>query len=203
MKPREFLRVDPAKLHLPGSRRDGADPGKLQRQLNRYGKSIDGMPPPEVKRRPRWRVGDFRWSHPSDTRRQIFARHVDHRRSHRGVARGSRQIANGWRKSMKSESQTRLELLAALAQLSFVRPEWRLGQTLANLAMTAGRMEASGIWDLEDDEALAAAKTLLGARFRVGISRRMKRAAICFARELDTPNIPPMPSGGCFFGPAA
>src|SRR5439155_19391501 len=26
MKPREFLEVDPASLHLPSSRRDGADP---------------------------------------------------------------------------------------------------------------------------------------------------------------------------------
>ena len=26
MKPREFLQVDPASLHLPGSRREGADP---------------------------------------------------------------------------------------------------------------------------------------------------------------------------------
>jgi hypothetical protein len=50
MKPREFLQVDPASLHLPGSRRDGADPVKLQRQLARHGTSIDGMPPPEVKR---------------------------------------------------------------------------------------------------------------------------------------------------------
>ena len=50
MKPREFLQVDPASLHLPGSRRDGVDPAKLQRQLAKYGISIEGMPPPEVKR---------------------------------------------------------------------------------------------------------------------------------------------------------
>src|SRR5947209_17195715 len=50
MKPREFLQVDPAALHLPGSRRDGADPVKLQRQLAKHGTSIEGMPPPEVKR---------------------------------------------------------------------------------------------------------------------------------------------------------
>jgi hypothetical protein len=50
MKPREFLQVDPGSLHLPGSRRDGADPVKLRRQLVRHGTSIDGMPPPEVKR---------------------------------------------------------------------------------------------------------------------------------------------------------
>lgn len=50
MKPREFLQVDPASLHLPGSRRDGADPLKLRRQLARYGAYIEGMRLPEVKR---------------------------------------------------------------------------------------------------------------------------------------------------------
>ena len=62
---------------------------------------------------------------------------------------------------MSSTEQTRLELLAALAQLSRIRPEWRLGQTVANLAMTAGRLDAGGVWDLEDDEALSAARTLI------------------------------------------
>ena len=65
---------------------------------------------------------------------------------------------------MMSTEQTRAELLAALSQLSQCRPEWRLGQTLANLAMTAGRMDPSGVWDLEDDEALAAAKELLATQ---------------------------------------
>jgi hypothetical protein len=50
MKPREFLQVDPASLHLPGSRSNGVDPVKLQRQFAKHGTSIDGMPPPEVKR---------------------------------------------------------------------------------------------------------------------------------------------------------
>jgi hypothetical protein len=50
MKHREFLQVDPASLHLPGSRRDGADLVKLQRQLGKHGTSIEGMPPLEVKR---------------------------------------------------------------------------------------------------------------------------------------------------------
>lgn len=49
MRRRELLQVDPASLHLPGSRRDGADPVKLQRQFAKYGTSIEGMPPPEVK----------------------------------------------------------------------------------------------------------------------------------------------------------
>ena len=55
----------------------------------------------------------------------------------------------------------RSELLAALSQLGRLRPEWRLGQTLANLAMTAGRLDSGGVWDLEDEEALAAARTLI------------------------------------------
>lgn len=50
MKRREILQVDPASLRLPGPRREGADPAKLQRQLARYGTSTTGMPPLEMKR---------------------------------------------------------------------------------------------------------------------------------------------------------
>ena len=62
---------------------------------------------------------------------------------------------------MMSAQQTRLELLAALFQLSLLCPQWRLGQTLANLATAAGRIDAAGVWELEDEEALAAAKILI------------------------------------------
>ena len=47
---REFLYVDPATLHLPGSRRDGVDPMKLHRQVVRHSTSTSGMPPLELKR---------------------------------------------------------------------------------------------------------------------------------------------------------
>jgi hypothetical protein len=50
MASREFLQVDPSTLQLPGSRRDGVDPAKLQRQVSQHGLSLDGMPPLEVKR---------------------------------------------------------------------------------------------------------------------------------------------------------
>lgn len=63
---------------------------------------------------------------------------------------------------MKASHQTRLDLLAALAKLGRLRPDWRLGQLMANLAMTAGRLESGAVWDLEDWEALEAAKTLIG-----------------------------------------
>jgi hypothetical protein len=50
MSDREFLQVDPARLHLPGGRRDGVDPMKLHRQMARHGLSVAGMPPLEVSR---------------------------------------------------------------------------------------------------------------------------------------------------------
>jgi hypothetical protein len=62
---------------------------------------------------------------------------------------------------MNSSEVLDKELIAALSQLRQIRPEWRLGQTIANLAMTAGRLDAGGIWDLEDEEALTAARTLI------------------------------------------
>ncbi len=62
---------------------------------------------------------------------------------------------------MKTIEETRLQLLDALSELSQLRPEWRLGQTLANLATTAGKLEPGGVWDMEDKEALAAARTLI------------------------------------------
>ena len=42
--------VDPRKLRVPGSRRTGADPLKLHRQMTQFGKSTKGMPPIEVSR---------------------------------------------------------------------------------------------------------------------------------------------------------
>jgi hypothetical protein len=62
---------------------------------------------------------------------------------------------------MTQREQTRAELLAALAELGRLRPEWRLGQALANVAMTAGRLDPGAVWELEDEEALTAIRELL------------------------------------------
>jgi hypothetical protein len=62
---------------------------------------------------------------------------------------------------MKTAKETRFELLAAITRLSQLQPDWRLGQTLANLATTAGRLDAGGVWELEDEEALDAARMLI------------------------------------------
>jgi hypothetical protein len=50
MKAPVYLDVDPLTLRLPWSRRDGADPVKLARQISLHGTSIQGMPPPFVYR---------------------------------------------------------------------------------------------------------------------------------------------------------
>jgi hypothetical protein len=50
MSPRVFLDVDPRELRLPTSRRSGADPYKLHRQIAQFGTSVQGMPTLEVSR---------------------------------------------------------------------------------------------------------------------------------------------------------
>lgn len=52
-------------------------------------------------------------------------------------------------------------LLEAIARLRQLFPEWRLGQLMANLITAAGCPEAEAIWDVEDDQLLAAAQRLI------------------------------------------
>jgi hypothetical protein len=62
---------------------------------------------------------------------------------------------------MTRPNQTRSDLLALLVEIGNIRPEWRLGQTLANIAMMAGKTDAGAVWDLEDEEAISAAQEIL------------------------------------------
>jgi hypothetical protein len=68
---------------------------------------------------------------------------------------------------MNALEETRTKLLAALAEVSRLRPQWRLGQLVSNLATTAGRLDSGGVWELDDAEALAAATTLIEQASRV------------------------------------
>lgn len=68
---------------------------------------------------------------------------------------------------MSALEETRTKLLDALAEVSRLRPQWRLGQLVANLATTAGRLDSGGVWELDDAEALAAATTLIEQASRV------------------------------------
>ena len=52
----------------------------------------------------------------------------------------------------------RQEVLQALAEISELAPEVRLGQLIANLSYLARGLSNESIWDMEDDELLAAAR---------------------------------------------
>jgi hypothetical protein len=53
------------------------------------------------------------------------------------------------------------QLLDALCELRILFPEWRMGQLVANVVMAAGGTESGAIWDLEDEQLLAAASRLI------------------------------------------
>ena len=53
------------------------------------------------------------------------------------------------------------ELLAAVRELRTLFPDWRVGQLVANLTQAAGRDREGAIWDVEDEELLAAARRLI------------------------------------------
>jgi hypothetical protein len=53
------------------------------------------------------------------------------------------------------------DLLAAMQELRTLFPDWRMGQLVASLTQAAGRDREGAIWDVEDDELLAAARRLI------------------------------------------
>ena len=55
----------------------------------------------------------------------------------------------------------RQEAIRVLAEISELAPEVRLGQIVANLSYMARGLTTASIWDMEDDELLAAARTHL------------------------------------------
>jgi hypothetical protein len=52
----------------------------------------------------------------------------------------------------------RKEVLSVLTELSEVAPEIRLGQLIANLSYLARGLSKESIWEMEDEELLAAAR---------------------------------------------
>ena len=61
-------------------------------------------------------------------------------------------------------SESRQQVLAALEDLSEAYPDWRLGQMIANLATIARGPENESVWDMEDEELLAAVRWQLEQR---------------------------------------
>ena len=56
------------------------------------------------------------------------------------------------------------ELFSTLSAMRRVYPEWRFGQLVANLAVWARGARAESVWDVEDDELIAAARAHLERR---------------------------------------
>lgn len=52
----------------------------------------------------------------------------------------------------------RQDVLDALSELSDYWPDMRFGQMIANLAVVAQGIKPEAVWDMEDEELLAAAK---------------------------------------------
>jgi hypothetical protein len=53
------------------------------------------------------------------------------------------------------------QLMGALAELRSLFPDWRLGQLVANLTLAAGRDGDGGVWEVEDEQLLEAARRLI------------------------------------------
>jgi hypothetical protein len=53
------------------------------------------------------------------------------------------------------------DVLQTISRLRQLFPEWRLGQLMANLLMASGYSEIEAIWDVEDEQLLAAAQRLI------------------------------------------
>jgi hypothetical protein len=53
------------------------------------------------------------------------------------------------------------ELLEAISELRVLFPDWRIGQLVSNLVMATGATDAGAVWDVEDDQLLAAARRLI------------------------------------------
>lgn len=62
---------------------------------------------------------------------------------------------------------TNIDLMSAIAELRLIFPEWRMGQLMANLVLAADIEGEFALWDIEDEQLLAAARRLIeqnGAR---------------------------------------
>jgi hypothetical protein len=53
------------------------------------------------------------------------------------------------------------ELIEAITELRALFPDWRMGQLVAILVTAAGGTDAAAIWDVEDEQLLAAARRLI------------------------------------------
>ena len=53
------------------------------------------------------------------------------------------------------------ELVTALADLRVLFPDWRVGQLVATLLQAAGHDREGAVWEVEDEDLLAAARRVI------------------------------------------
>jgi hypothetical protein len=53
------------------------------------------------------------------------------------------------------------ELMEAIVEVRALFPDWRMGQLIANLATASGLANNEGIWDVQDEQLLVAARRLI------------------------------------------
>src|SRR5439155_9201511 len=148
--PSHFRDVDPRELRVPPSRRSGADPFKLQRQIARFGASSAGMPPLVVYEA-------------TDGVLVIY----------NGLTRATRiaklapgtlvrvQVIGRLRRAYGPDPKigrpvtmipaTQREALAVLAELCEMSPDVRLGQLLAHLGFLGEDQTGRSLWDIDDE----------------------------------------------------
>ena len=82
---------------------------------------------------------------------------------------------------------TAKELIRAISELRALFPDWRMGQLVANLVTAAGGKDAGAIWDVEDEQLLAAARRLIERNGR----RQAVNAKVTAASDRSGESSPP------------
>jgi hypothetical protein len=157
----EFVDIDPSTLHFPTSRPNGAEPVKLHDQIVRYGTNVTRMPLLLAYRG----LGGELMIYGGLTRATRVAKLLPGTTSTGGGDKNSRGVlqppARNRRQVAMTNSELKQEILRALSELVEQCPEVRFGQLIVNLSYIARGPIPEAIWDMEDDELLAATKTHL------------------------------------------
>jgi hypothetical protein len=149
----DFRDVDPRELRLPPSRREGADPEKLARQIFLFGRSTAGMSPPWVYEG----ADGFLMLYNGVTRAARIARLAPGTLIRvEVIGKLPKNFFLGpanWR--LQAMSDTQREAMSVLAEVWSLSPDVRLGQLMAHLGFLGEVHVGHGLGYMEDDELIA------------------------------------------------
>jgi hypothetical protein len=152
--PTQSLDVDPRLLHVPPSRRGGADLFKLHRQIARFGASATGMPAPWA-----YRGSDGELMLYNGVTRATRIAKLSPGTLIRVEVVGNLGTPSAAADNRRPDSMItaqRQEILQLLERLSELTPDVRFGQLIANLSYLAIGPTNEAIWDMEDQQLLTA-----------------------------------------------